>query len=177
MKTLIALFRGSVFAMALLAATLVQAAPGFEGKVGLQLYSLRAQFKQDAPRTLDEVKNWGVKYAEAYADLLAAAKLTPAQLKAELDARGIKLVSSHFSYEQFRDDVEGVARDAEAMGLKYAGCAWVPHNGPFDEKTCRETAAVFNRAGEALAKHGIRFFITSTAMNFSLIRTAHCWTC
>src|SRR5580704_8796967 len=73
-------------------------AAGFQGRVGLQLYSLRAQFKQDVPGTLDKVKGWGIKYAEAYADLLPATKLTPAQLKAELDARGIKLVSSHFSY-------------------------------------------------------------------------------
>jgi sugar phosphate isomerase/epimerase len=158
MKPEFALFRGAVAAIALFAATIVQAAPGFQGSVGLQLYSLRAQFKRDVPRTLDEIKGWGVKYAEAYADLLHATKLTPAELKAELDARGIKLVSSHFSYEQIRDHVEDVARDAEAMGLKYAGIAWVPHKGAFDEKACRETAAVFNRAGEALAKHGIKFF-------------------
>lgn len=158
MKPEFALFRGAVAAIALFAATIVQAAPGFQGSVGLQLYSLRAQFKRDVPRTLDEIKGWGVKYAEAYADLLPATKLTPAELKAELDARGIKLVSSHFSYEQIRDHVEDVARDAEAMGLKYAGIAWVPHKGAFDEKACRETAAVFNRAGEALAKHGIKFF-------------------
>jgi sugar phosphate isomerase/epimerase len=99
-----------------------------------------------------------VKYAEAYADLLPATKLSAAELKSQLDARGIKLVSSHFSYEQIRDNLDGVVRDAEAMGLKYAGIAWVPHKGTFDEKACGETAAVFNRAGEALAKHGIKFF-------------------
>src|SRR5580658_4932445 len=101
--------RRSVFVAALLAAMAVvtaslAAAPGFHEPVGLQLYSLRAQFKQDVPRTLDEVRDWGVKYAEAYADLLPATKLTPEQLKAQLDARGITLVSSHFSYEQLRDD-------------------------------------------------------------------------
>jgi sugar phosphate isomerase/epimerase len=158
MKPVFALYRGSVVAISLLAATIVQAAPGFEGPVGLQLYSLRAQFKKDVPGTLDEVKGWGVKYAEAYADLLPATKLSAAELKSQLDARGIKLVSSHFSYEQIRDNLDGVVRDAEAMGLKYAGIAWVPHKGAFDEKACRETAAVFNRAGEALAKHGIKFF-------------------
>ena len=36
--------------------------------------------------------------------------------------------------------------------------AWIPHKDPFDEKTCREAIAVFNRAGEALAKNGLKFF-------------------
>lgn len=134
------------------------AAPGFRGKVGLQLYSLRAQFKKDVPGTLDEIKGWGIKYAEGYGDSSQVMKMSPEQFKAQCDSRGIKLIGSHFAYEQFRDDVEGVARNAKAMGLQYAGCAWVPHKGPFTEQDCRETAAVFNRVGEALAKHGIKFF-------------------
>ncbi len=134
------------------------AGPGFHGPLGLQLYSLRAQFKQDVPRTLDEVHTWGIKYAEAYADLLPATKLTPEQLKSQLDARGITLIGSHFGYEKIRDDIDGVARDADAMGLKYVGCAWIPHKGDFDEKTCREAIATFNHAGEVLAKHGMKFF-------------------
>src|SRR5579871_1690838 len=110
-------------AIAMLTCAIPASAAGFRGPVGLQLYSLRAQFKKDAPGTFDEVKGWGVKYAEAYAGLLETVKLTPAQLKEQLESRGIKLVSSHFGYEQFRDDIDGVVRDSEAMGLKYAGCA------------------------------------------------------
>lgn len=163
MKPTLSPFRGAVVAIALFAATVIHAAelfagPEFRGPVGLQLYSLRAEFKKGVPHTLDEIHGWGVKYAESYADLLHATKMTPEQLKAQLDARDIKLIGSHFSYEQINSDIEGVARDAKAMGLKYVGCAWVPHKGDFDEKTCRETIAVFNRAGEALAKHGLRFF-------------------
>jgi sugar phosphate isomerase/epimerase len=162
MKLRLAPFGALILTVAVSAVILAGAIPafaaGFSGPVGLQLYSLRAQFKKDVPGTLNEVKGWGVKYAEAYAGLAQAANLTSAQLKEQLNARGIKLVSSHFSYEQFRDDLDGVVRESEAMGLKYAGCAWVPHKGDFDEKACRETAAVFNRAGETLAKHGIKFF-------------------
>ena len=45
--------------------------------------------------------------------------------------------------------------DAKILGLKYVGCAWIPHddNQPFDEQTCREAIAVFNHAGEVLARH------------------------
>ncbi len=48
-------------------------------------------------------------------------------------------------------------QEAKALGLKYAGCAWIAHKGDLDEKTCREAAKVFNHAGEVLAKHGITF--------------------
>ena len=126
----------------------------FKGPVGLQLYSLREQFQKDVPGTLDEVKNCGVRYAE----LAGTYGLSADKFKQELAARGIEPVSAHFAYERYRDDAEGVAKEAEQLGLKYAGCAWISHTGDFDEKTCREAIAVFNKAGETLAKHGIKFF-------------------
>jgi sugar phosphate isomerase/epimerase len=126
----------------------------FEGPIGLQLYSLRDQFKKDVPGTLDEVKNFGIKYAE----VAGTYGLAPEKFQEELSARGIKPIGAHFAYERYRDDAEGVAKEAKALGLEYAGCAWIPHNGDFDEKTCREAIAVFNKAGEAMAKHGLRFF-------------------
>jgi sugar phosphate isomerase/epimerase len=122
--------------------------------IGLQLYSLRAQLATNVPGTLAEVKSWGVRNVE----LAGTYNLTPEQFKAQLDAQGLNAISGHFPYERLRDDVEGVARDAKILGLKYVGCAWIPHDGDFNEKTCREAIAVFNRAGEALAWHGLKFF-------------------
>ena len=130
--------------------------PGFKGPVGLQLYSLRAQFMTDVPGTLDKVKGFGIKYVEL--DGNGTYKVAPEEFKAQLAARGLVPVSGHFDYARFRDDPDAVARDAKAMGMEYAGCPWVPHQGDFDEKTCREAVAVFNRAGEALAKQGVKFF-------------------
>jgi len=126
----------------------------FKGPIGLQLYSLREQFKKDVPGTLEEVKSFGIKYAE----LAGTYDMAPEKFSAELKSRGIQAVGAHFPYERYRDDAEGVAKEAKALGLKYAGCAWIPHQDPFDEKTCREAVAVFNKAGEALAKQGIKFF-------------------
>jgi sugar phosphate isomerase/epimerase len=129
-------------------------AASFRGNLGLQLYSLRADFAKDVPGTLKKVHEFGIKHAE----LAGTYKLTPQEFKAQLEAHDIKPIAGHFPFERFRDDVEGVARDAKALGLQYAGCAWIPHQGDFDEKTCRDAIAVFNRAGEALAKHRIKFF-------------------
>lgn len=126
----------------------------FKGPVGLQLYSLRADFAKDVPGTLKKVKDMGFRYVE----LAGTYNLTPEKFREALDASGLVAVAGHFPFEKFRDDVESVAKDAKALGLEYAGCAWIPHTGDFDEKQCRAAAAVFNRAGEALAKHGIKFF-------------------
>jgi sugar phosphate isomerase/epimerase len=135
---------------------------GFKGPVGLQLYSLRDQFAKDLPSTLDRVRSFGIEYVE----LAGTYNLTPEKFKALLDSKGLKPISGHFSFEQFRDHVEDVARDAKTMGLQYVGCAWIPHKDPFDEKACREAIMVFNRAGEALAKHGLKFFYHTHGYEF-----------
>jgi len=128
--------------------------PSFKGPLGLQLYSLRADFPKDVPGTLKRVHDFGFENAE----LAGTYNLAPDKFKELLAASHIKPIGCHFPYDRFRDDPEGVARDAAALGLKYAGLAWVPHEGAFSEKTCREAIAVFNRAGAVLAKHGIKFY-------------------
>ena len=136
--------------------------PSFKGPVGLQLYSLRDQFKKDVPGTLDQVKAFGIKYVET----AGTYGVPPEKFRTMLDERGLKAVSGHFPYEKCRDDVESIAAEAKTLGVQYVGCAWIPHKDPFDEKTCREAAAVFNRAGEALAKHGLKFFYHTHGYEF-----------
>ena len=127
----------------------------FKGPLGLQLYSLRAQFMaKGVPATLDFVKGLGFKFVE----LAGTYNLPPEKFKAMLEERGLKAISGHFPFARYKSDPEGVAKEAKALGLQYAGCAWIDHKGDFDEKTCREAAAVFNKAGEVLAKEGIRLF-------------------
>ena len=136
--------------------------PSFKGPVGLQLYSLRDQFPEDVAGTLDEVKKFGFKYAE----VAGTYGMTAEQFTAQLAARGIKPIGAHFDYDRYRTDAEGVAREAKSLGLQYAGCAWIPHQGDFDEKTCREAAAVFNQAGEVMARHGLKFFYHTHGYEF-----------
>jgi sugar phosphate isomerase/epimerase len=126
----------------------------FKGPIGLQLYSLRDQFKTNVPGSFRTVQSWGVKYAE----LAGTYGMTPDEFKKTLDKYGIKAIAAHFGYEQWRDNPEKTALDAKELGLKYAGCAWIPHEGDFDEKKCREAIAVFNKAGAAMASHGMKFF-------------------
>jgi sugar phosphate isomerase/epimerase len=126
----------------------------FKGPIGLQLYSLRDQFKQDVPGTLRQVRDFGFRYVE----LAGTYGIPPADFNARLKALGLKAIAGHMSYEQWRDHPEAAVAEAKALGLKYAGCAWIPHQGDFDEQECREAIRVFNRAGKVAAAQGIKFF-------------------
>lgn len=127
----------------------------FTGKPGLQLYSLRSQFKlKGVPRTLDQVKSFGIRYVE----LAGTYGLSPEEMKKELTARDLVAVSGHYPFSGWKNEPEKIAKEAKALGLKFAGCAWADHKAPMDEPQAREIAAVFNKAGEVLAKEGITFF-------------------
>ncbi len=126
----------------------------FNEPIGLQLYSLRAEFTKNVPASLEKVRSFGIKNVE----LAGTYNLSPEKFKEMLDANQLKPVSGHFPFDRYKDDPEGVAKDAKALGLQYAGCAWITHDGEFDEKECRTAIEVFNKAGEVLAKHGIKLF-------------------
>jgi sugar phosphate isomerase/epimerase len=159
--SLAAAVRG-ICAATLLAGCITLQAGMCKGPVGLQLYSVRAQLDKDVPDTLAEVKSWGIKYVE----LAGTYHMTPAEFKAQLDAHGLNAISGHFSYDRWRHDPEGVLAEAKLFGLKYAGCAWIPHDGPFNEATCRQAIAVFNHASELAAKDHIVFFYHTHGYEF-----------
>lgn len=134
----------------------------FKGPVGLQLWSLRDSFKKDVPGTLDLVKKMGFKYVE----LAGTYGKSPEEFRKDLDSRGLVAIAGHFGFERLEKDPEGVANDAATLGLRYAGCAWIPHKDPFDEAQCRHAADVFNKAGAALAKRGLKFYYHTHGYEF-----------
>jgi sugar phosphate isomerase/epimerase len=134
----------------------------FKGPLGLQLYSLRDEFKKDVPATLAKVHDFGFRTVE----LAGTYGKAPDEFTALLAKHELKAVAGHFGFERFRDDPEGVAKEAKALGLEWAGTAWVPHKGEVTEDWARETAKVFNRAGEVLAKQGIKFYYHNHGYEF-----------
>jgi sugar phosphate isomerase/epimerase len=134
----------------------------FKGPLGLQLYSLRDQFKTDVPGTLAKVHEFGFHDVE----LAGTYGKSPEEFTAMLKASHLRAVAGHFDFNRFKNDPEGVAKEAKALGLQYAGTAWVPHTGQVTEQWVRDTAKVFNQAGEALAKHGIKFFYHNHGYEF-----------
>ncbi len=136
-------------------APLSLSAGGFDVPPGIQMYSLRSQAKlRGAAWVLDSVQAMGIKELE----LATTYDLTPEQFTAELNKRGLKAISAHYPYARYKNDLDNVVKEAKALGLQYVGCAWIDHKGNFDEAQCNDAIQTFNRAGEALAKEGIKFF-------------------
>ena len=138
----------------ILTAAEVGTGPSFKGPIGLQLYSLRAQFTKNVPETMAAVHGFGIKEVE----LAGTYNLSPEKFNELLKANKLQAISGHFAFERYRDDAEGVAKEAHALGLKYAGVAWIPHGADFTEADLKSAVEVFNKAGEVLSKHGIKFF-------------------
>lgn len=134
----------------------------FRGPLGLQLFSLRNQFAKDVPGTLDEIVKLGFKNVE----LAGTYNMPPEKFSAELSSRGLRAVSGHYPYEKFRDDLEGIIREAKIFKFEYVGCAWIPHEGKFDEPTCRQAIQLFNKVSESLAKQHIKFFYHTHGFEF-----------
>ncbi len=155
--------RAGIACLAIGAAATAIHAEDAKPTTGLQLYSLRNQVAvRGVPWMLDQVKTFGIKEVE----LAGTGNLTPEQFKAEVDKRGLKAISAHFPYKRYKDDLENVVKEAKALGLPFAGCAWIDHKDAFDEAECRDAIETFNRAGEALAKEGITFFYHAHGYEF-----------
>jgi sugar phosphate isomerase/epimerase len=135
----------------------------FKGPIGLQLYSLRGDFDKNVDMALDEAKDFGFKEVE----LAGTYKQTPEQFKAALEKRGLKAISAHFPYARFKSDPEGIAKEAKALGLKFAGCAWADHKDDYDIDEAKDAVATFNHAGEVLKKEGIQFFYHTHGFEFA----------
>ncbi|HVJ46966.1 MAG TPA: sugar phosphate isomerase/epimerase [Luteolibacter sp.] len=142
----------SLFALAL--GVMGAAAETFSKPVGLQLYSLRDQFKKDVPGTMEWVAKQGFKEVE----LATTYGMKAEDFLALLKKNGLTAVAGHFPYDRYKNEPEKIAAEAKELGLKYAGVAWITHKDAFDEKECREAAEVFNKAGEVLKKEGIQFY-------------------
>ncbi len=121
---------------------------------GLQLYSLRNQFKDDIPGTLKFIKDCGITEIEggdSYGMPLE-------EFKTLLKKNELNVVSIGASYEELRDTPKMVIEKAKAYGARYVMCAWIPHKGDdFSFEDTYNAVAVFNKAGAFMKAAGITF--------------------
>jgi sugar phosphate isomerase/epimerase len=123
------------------------------GPVGLQLWSLREYLPKDLRGTLAKVRALGFEEVEG-AGLWGA---TAADLRAALDAAGLRCQSAHLPFERLRDKPAEALAEARAVGATWAVCPWIPHQGTFTRETTLSSADAFNRFGKAAADAGLRF--------------------
>lgn len=123
-------------------------------EIGLQLYSLRNQFKTDVPGTLAKIKSWGITEIEGGGTY----GLPMDDYKKLLAQNGLKMVSVGADFQKLADNPQAVVDEANAFGAKYVMCAWVPHQGDdFTMDDIKKAVKVFNAAGKVLADAGLTF--------------------
>jgi len=124
----------------------------FKGRLAVQLWSFRNDFKTDVPGTLKRVRELGFTNVE----LAGYYGMTAKQFRAELDRAGLRAVSMHIEYQAARDRLDQVIQDARVLGVHYVGVPWI--KSPFTREDCLAAVKVFNQAGRKLAANGLGFF-------------------
>jgi sugar phosphate isomerase/epimerase len=126
-----------------------------QDRLGLQLWSLRAQTKESTTGALDLVAQWGIKLVET----AGTGSLSAADFKAELDARQLTAIAAHAGYEVCENRLEGVIADAKILGAQDLVMPWLKHNQAIGltMEDAHRAAAHFNAWGEACRKAGMTF--------------------
>ncbi|HEX6227704.1 MAG TPA: sugar phosphate isomerase/epimerase [Chryseolinea sp.] len=119
---------------------------------GLQLYSLREQFKKDVPGTLQQIHKWGIKEIEGGGTY----GLGLEEYKKMLADNKLVMVSVGADYNLLKTNPQAAVDEAKKFNAKYVVCFWIPHDGNnFDISNIKEAAEVFNNAGKILKENGI----------------------
>jgi sugar phosphate isomerase/epimerase len=121
--------------------------------IGLQLYSLRNQFKTNVPGTLDLVEGWGIREIEG-GDTYG---LPMVEFKKLLKENKLSMVSVGADFNQLRENPQAAIDHAKALGAKYVVCFWIPHDDDniFTLEHTKDAASVFNNAGKMMADNGL----------------------
>jgi sugar phosphate isomerase/epimerase len=122
-------------------------------EIGLELYSLRNQFKKDVPGTLAEIKSWHIKEIEGGGTY----GLPKDQYKKLLQQNGLKMVATSVEFNDLAKNPEAAIEEAKSFGAHYVVCFWIPHNGTnFTIEDMRKAVDVFNRAGKKIHESGLQ---------------------
>ncbi|TLP77238.1 sugar phosphate isomerase/epimerase family protein [Maribacter sp. ACAM166] len=121
-------------------------------EVGLQLYSLRDQFKVDVSNTLGLINEWGITKIEGGGTY----DMPMEDFKALLAVYNLKMVSVGAEFGDLENDIDKVIKNAKDFGATYVMCAWVPHDdNKWDLEETQHATEVFNKAGKVLKENGL----------------------
>jgi sugar phosphate isomerase/epimerase len=137
--------------------------------IGLALYTVRDQMRQDFRGTLAQVAAIGYQEVE----ISPWPKLSPSELKQAVDAAGLKAPAGHTDAQHLKDDVAPLIDTFKQAGLQYMICSF-PATRPgaahpvtrtpgqrfdpsFGEDDYKWMAETFNQVGEKCQKVGLQF--------------------
>jgi len=123
-------------------------------EIGLELYSLRNQFKIDVPGTLAKIKNWNIHEIEGGGSY----GLPIDEYKKLLAQNNLKMISIAADFEQLAKNPQAAISEAKAFGAQYIVCFWIPHSGnEFTIDDIKKAIEVFSSAGKQIHEAGLSF--------------------
>jgi sugar phosphate isomerase/epimerase len=130
---------------------------------GVVSYTYRKYFEKDVPSTLDMVKAAGFTDIE-FSNLFGK---TATELRAAIDARGIKCSSFGVSYDDFVNKTATVAENAKILGAQYVRVAGMPHKGTLTFDEMQKAIGDFNRVGKIMKEqYGLTFVYHNHGFEF-----------
>jgi sugar phosphate isomerase/epimerase len=134
-------------------------------KIGVQLYTVRSEMKQDVRGTLGKVADIGYKEVEfaGYFDH------SPQEIRKTLDHVGLTAPSAHIAYENLDDKWPGVLEAAKVIGHNYVVVPSIPESMRKQADSWKQAAEKFNRAGEATKRAGMQFAYHNHYFEFASI--------
>jgi sugar phosphate isomerase/epimerase len=128
----------------------------FRGELGVQLWSFREQAKADPKAMLRMTRGMGLTHVET-AGLYG---MSARQFADAIRDANLRVTSMHVSYEDLKNNPDTVIANAHALGAKYVGLAWYPHDDKvgFTEADARRAVADFNAFGRRMKDAGLTFF-------------------
>ena len=122
--------------------------------LGVQLWTFREQIKADPVAALAMVRRVGFTHVET----AGLAGMSAAKFGETLNAAGLRATSMHVGYDDLKNKPDSVIANARALGAKYVGLAWYPHQGAFTEADARKAIVDFNSFGRTMKAAGLTFF-------------------
>lgn len=155
------------------------AAPTKKRILGIQLYSVRDDMKNDPSGTLRKLADMGYKYVEHanYIDRKFygyAAK----EFKSLLDGMGLKMRSGHTRMDprhwddvkkDFTDDWKWTVEDAAIVGQQYVISPWLDESRRKTYDDLLRYMDIFNKCGELCKKSGMKFGYHNHDFEFSQV--------
>jgi sugar phosphate isomerase/epimerase len=153
------------------------AAPRPVDRVGVQLYSVRADMKADPLATLKQVSSVGYKFVEHadYHDRKFYGH-SAAEFKKILGDLGLSMPSGHTvlnkqhwdeSKNDFTDIWKHTVEDAATAGQQFVISPWLDESWRKTQDTLKKYMDVFNKSGELCKKSGMKFGYHNHDFEFS----------
>ncbi len=134
-------------------------------RIGVQLYTVRSEMKQDFEGTLKKIAALGYDELE-FAGLFDR---DPREVRRLVENLGMKIVSSHIDSERLKNDPAGAIKETKTLGAKYMVLAWFPPEQRRTLQDWKNWVTLMNRVGAMAQRETIQFLYHNHDFEFQAV--------